>query len=235
MRAQEFLNEWQEADLYHATSTPSMLSMWHNDKMGFSGDVSTTRNYNYALGYLKNISTYGTGGGVIFTLDQDLLRRDIGRRRMPGTDWFKGEPPESSSDEFQRRSDIHDTDRFETLIKNGLKPFRKYVKKIQIWLPKKRTVKPTPPGEHPMYRHTYTPGDDPDQHYDVSVDDELMQNNWFRNPKMKATWDAVLRDPRTEVKQEIGYQKTQHNVPVSARSQYGPDHALYDPSRDEHR
>jgi hypothetical protein len=235
MRATEFITEWQEADLYHATSIPGMLSMWHNDKMGVSGDVSTTRNYNYALGYLKNISTYGTGGGVIFTLDQDLLRRDIGRRRMPGTDWFKGEPPESSSDEFQRRSDMNDTDRFETLIKNGLKPFRKYVKKIQIWLPKKRKIKPTPPGENPMYRYSQKPGDDPDQHYDVSVDDELMQNNWFRNPKMKATWDAVLRDPRTEVKQEIGYQKTQHNVPVSARSQYGPDHALYDPSRDEHR
>ena len=231
MRAQEFLNEWQEADLYHVTNIPSMLQMWHNDVMGLGGNVSTTRNYNYALGYLKNFNS----DGVIFTLDQDQLRRDIGRRRMPGTDWFKGEPPESSSDEFQRRDDSLDTDRFETMIKGGLKPFRKYVKKIQIWLPKKRTVKPTPPGEHPMYRYSYKPGDDPDQHYDVSVDDQLMQNNWFKNPTMKATWDAVLRDPRTEVKQDLGYQRTQHNVPVRARSQYGPDHQLYDPSRDEHR
>ena len=231
MRAQEFLNEWQEADLYHATNIPSLLQMWHNDVMGNGGDVSTTRNYNYALGYLKNFNS----GGVVFTLDQDLLRRDIGRRRMPGTDWFKGEPPESSSDEFQRRDDSIDTDRFETLIKGGLKPFRKYVKKIQIWLPKKRTVKPTPPGEHPMYRYSYKPGDDPDQHYDVSVNDELMQNNWFKNLTMKATWDAVLRDPRTEVKPELGHQRAQHNVPVRARRQYGPDHRLYDPSRDEHR
>jgi hypothetical protein len=207
MRAQEFLNEWQEADLYHATSIPSMLGMWYNDKMGFGGDVSTTRNYNYALGYLKSISTYGSSGGVIFTLDQDLLRRDIGRRRMPSTDWFKGEPPESSSDEFRRRDDFLDTDRFETLIKGGLEPFRKYVKKIQIWLPKK--------GE--------------------AVHDELMQNNWFKNSKMKETWDALLRDPRTEVKQELGNQQKQYNVPVRSREQYGPDHPLYDPSRDEHQ
>ena len=242
MRATEFiteqgvaegsLNEWQEADLYHVTYIPSMLQMWHNDTMGLGGDVSTTRNYNYALGYLKN---FRNSGGVIFTLDQNRLRRDIGRRRMPGTDWFKGEPPADSSDEFRRRDDSLDTDRFETLIKGGLKPFRKYVKKIQIWLPKKRTIKPTPPGEDPLYRHTYTPGDDPDQHYDVSVNDELMQNNWFRNPTMKATWDAVLRDPRTEVKSELGFQKTQHNVPVRARTQYGTDHRLYDPSKDDFR
>ena len=231
MRAKEFLNELQAADLYHATSIPSMLQMWHNDKMGLGKDVSTTRNYNYALGYLKNFDS----GGVIFTLDQDLLRRDIGRKRMPGTDWFKGEPPEDASDEFQRRDDSLDTDRFETLIKGGLKPFRKYVKKIQIWLPKKRTVKPTPPGEDPMSRYTSKPGDDPDQYYDVSVNDELMQNNWFKDPAMKATWDAILRDPRTEVKQELGYQKTQHNVPVRVRQQYNQDHPMYDPSRDENR
>jgi hypothetical protein len=235
MRATEFLNEWQEADLYHATSIPSMLGMWHDDKLGFGGNVSTTRNYNYALGYLKNISTYGESGGVIFTLDQDLLRRDIGRRRMPGTDWFKGEPPESASDEFQRRSDMHDTDRFETLIKGGLNPFRKYVKKIQIWLPKKRKLKPTPPGENSRYLHSYKPGGGPDQHYDVSVNNELMQNVWFRNPEMKATWDALLRDPRTEVKQELGNQQKQYNVPVITRNQYGPDHSLYDPSRDEYK
>ena len=230
--AEGSLNEWQEADLYHVTYIPSMLQMWHNDTMGLGGDVSTTRNYNYALGYLKN---FRNSGGVIFTLDQNRLRRDIGRRRMPGTDWFKGEPPADSSDEFRRRDDSLDTDRFETLIKGGLKPFRKYVKKIQIWLPKKRTIKPTPPGEDPLYRHTYTPGDDPDQHYDVSVNDELMQNNWFRNPTMKATWDAVLRDPRTEVKSELGFQKTQHNVPVRARTQYGTDHRLYDLSKDDFR
>jgi hypothetical protein len=235
MRAFEFLNEWQEADLYHATSIPSMLSMWHNDVIGHGGNVSTTRNYNYALGYLKNLGSTRNNGGVIFTLDQDLLRRDIGRRRMPAADWFKGEPPESSRDEFKRRYDFLDTDRFETLIKGGLKPFRKYVKKIQIWLPKKRTLKPTPPGENSWYRYSSKPGDDPDQHYDVSIDTELMQNNWFKNPTMKATWDALLRDSRTEVKQELGYQKTQHNVPVRSRSQYGPDHQLYDPSRDDYK
>jgi hypothetical protein len=105
--------------------------MWHNDVMGHGGNVSTTRNYNYALGYLKNLGGQYGIGGVIFTLDQDLLRRDIGRRRMPGTDWFKGEPPSSSSDEFKRRDDYLDTDRFETLIKGGLKPFRKYVKRFK--------------------------------------------------------------------------------------------------------
>jgi hypothetical protein len=99
-------------------------------------------------------------------------------------------------------------------------------------LPKKLTIKPTPPGEHPMYRHSYKPGDDPDQHYDVSVNNELMQNNWFKNPTMKATWDAILRDPRTEVKQELGSTKKQHNVPIMPRRQYDQDHPMYDPKRD---
>jgi hypothetical protein len=48
---------------------------------------------------------------------------------------------------------------------------------------------------------------------------------------MKATWDAILRDPRTEVKQELGYQKTQYNVPVRVRQQYNQDHPMYDPER----
>ena len=232
MRANEFITEWQEADLYHATSIPNMLNMWHTDKLGHGGQVSTTRNYNYALGYLINISTYGQRGGVIFTLDQDLLRRDIGRKRMPGTDWFRGEMPGDASDDFQPRSDMHNTDRFETLIINGLDPFRKYVKKIEIWLPRKRTVKPTPPGEGPMYRHTYHQGDSYDKHHDISLDQAYLDDR-FRNPTTKATWDAILRDPRTEVKQQLGHPSTQHNVPISKRYQYDQDHPLYDPSRDQ--
>lgn len=225
MRAKDFVTEWKEADLYHATSITNMLSMWHEDKMGYGkGNVSTTRSYNYALGYLKHISRTGSNGGAIFTLDQDLLRRDIGRKRMPQTDWFRGEPPEDAVDDFRRRSDVDDTDRFETLIKRGLNPFRKYVKKIEIWLPKKRTIKPTPPGEGPMYRRTSHPTD-PDFHYDVSADDELLQAWLKRSPEMKATWAALLRDPRTEVKKELGYQSTHHNVAVFPRQQYDADHS----------
>jgi len=230
----EVITEWQEADLYHVTSIPSMLRMWHTDNIGLGGNVSTTRNYNYALGYLKANGGRGPGG-VIFTLDQDLLRRDIGRRRMPGTDWFStrfhGGAPEDASDEFQRRRDDLDTDRFETLIKGGLSPFRKYVKKIEIWLPKDRTLKPIPPGEDPMYRNHYTPGDDPDKHYDVKLYGRLMKNNWLKDPVMRATWFAIRRDPRTEVKQELGYQKRHHGVPVDDRRQYDTNHPMYDPSR----
>jgi hypothetical protein len=224
MRAKDFITEWKEADLYHATSINSMVSMWHSDKMGYGGNVSTTRSYNYALGYLQHISEYGRNGGAIFTLDQDLLRRDIGRKRMPQTDWFRGEPPEDAVDDFRRRSDVDDTDRFETLIKRGLSPFRKYVKKIEIWLPKKRTVKPTPPGKDIWYRHTSHP-EDPDFHYDVSSNDELLQSWLGRSPEMKATWAALLRDPRTEVKKELGYQHKQHNVNVFPRQQYDADHS----------
>jgi hypothetical protein len=48
---------------------------------------------------------------------------------------------------------------------------------------------------------------------------------------MKATWDAILRDPRTEVKQELAFPRTHHNVPVRARYQYGKDHPMFDPWR----
>lgn len=230
MRAQEFIAEWQEADLYHVTSIPAMLSMWRQDRLGRGNeDVSTTRNYNYALGYLR---ASRIPGGVIFTLDQDLLRRDIGRRRMPGHDWFQGEPPEDSSDEFQRRSDFHDTDRFETLILNGLKPFKKYVKKIEIWLPVKRTPKPLQPGEN-LGRRAFYSGDDPDKYNDLSVYTELMQNNWFRDPENKTAWDQILADPRTDLKKELGYPIKRHNVAIQPRYQYGTDHPMYDPEKDE--
>lgn len=197
MRAIEFLTEWKEAYLYHATTIPALLKMWQQDKMGFSGNVSTTRNYDYALGYLLNMS-YGQHGGAIIWLNQDLLRQNIGRRRLPATDWFKGETPYDSRDDFQRRSDFHDTDRFETLIKNGLSPLRKYVAKIEVWVPK---------------------------------NEQILNNNWLKDPIDRKTWEALQRDPRVEIKQEVGGQSMRFNKPVAYHKQYNQDHDMYDPDK----
>ena len=233
MRATEFLTEWREDYLYHATSVLNAIDSWRADKLG-GNSLSTTRNYMYALGYLKNNARM-SGGGCIFWLNQKLLRQDIGRRRMPGTDWFAVNDPTAVSDEFQRRSDIHDTDRFETLITGGLSPLRKYVVKIEIWLPANRTVKPTPPGEDPMYRYRFKPGDDPNQHHDLSVNTQLMNNNWLRDPLNRKAWEAMKRDPRTEIKSELGSPRKYQGVGIPNHRQFDPDHQMYDPYYDDNR
>lgn len=231
MKASEFLTEWQEADLYHATSISRLINIWQTDTLGSQtskvSNTSTTRNYNYALGYLQGeISPYG--GGAIITLDQDLLRRDLGRKRLQPTDWFKGEPPDTADDRFQRRSIAHDTDRFETLLKDKLHPVKKYIKQVQIWLPKKRIPRPLQPGEIGVLRA----GDDPDKFYNVELDTEFL-SKILSNAQNKSTWDAMLQDPRVKVQQELGHQKKHHNVPVQSYYQYSTRHPMYNPRKDD--
>ncbi len=228
MRATEFLTEWRNDYLYHATSVPRAIDIWHEDNLGKGASVSTTRSYNYALGYLKNIAS-GNYGGVIFWIDQNLLRQDIGRRRLKGTDWFVANEPTAVSNDFQRRSDMDDTDRFETLIKQGLSPFRKYVAKIEVWLPKSREYDPNAPGYTRM-------GDHPDKNYiNVRVNQELMNNNWFHNPINRKTWEALKQDPRTEIKGELGSPWKYQGKGIQIHQQFNQNHSMYDPYNDEHR
>jgi hypothetical protein len=206
MRADEFLTEYREAYLYHATSIPSAIRIWRDDvlrggtgptgKGGFKG-VSTTRSYNYALGYMKGTS-YDDQGAVIFWIDQDSVKRDLGRRRLKGYDWFTDNDPDDVSGQFQRRSEIDDTDRFETVItQGGLKPFRKYIVKIEVWLPKSD-----------------------------SQDNNAM-DVYLQKPEDRAVWNALLADPRTDVKAEAGIPRKYQGAPIRAKVQYDPQHPMY--------
>lgn len=205
MRANEFLNEYREAYLYHATSIPNAIRIWHDDalrggtgprgKGGFKG-VSTTRSYNYALGYMKGTSFDDTGA-VIFWIDQDAVKRDLGRRRLRGYDWFTDQEPDDMRYDFQRRSEIDDTDRFETVItQGGLKPFRKYVAKTEIWLPTTDNL-----GNNAM-------------------------DAYLQKPENRVVWNALSADPRTDVKQEVRPRKYQ-GAPIRAKVQYDTQHPMY--------
>lgn len=219
MLINEILTEWRESYLYHTTSIPSAVSIWRDDFLSgntgptvghnkFSG-VSTTRNYNYALGYLIG-NNHDTAGGVIFWINQDLVKRDLGRRRLKGYDWFQDRTPDDTIDDFQFRSELHDTDRFEIVItKGGLKPFRKYVAKIEIWLPEPKNLTP----------------DQQDN------SDETMLSNYFRNPLDKKAWKAMLRDPRTDVKKDPGLPKKYQGSTIRRKVQYDIGHPMY---RDEY-
>ena len=244
MRANEFITEWREANLYHATSIPNAIRIWRDDALrggtgpggsnGFRG-VSTTRNYNYALGYMLG-DNYDDQGGVIFWIDQDLVKRDLGRRRLKGYDWFTDNNPDDTSDEFQRRSEFDDTDRFETVItKGGLKPFRKYVSKIEIWLPKAFDKAPAPPGLTPTQQHQWTNNTgefardykNPDK-YNVNIrPNENVMAGYLSDPLNKKAWNAILQDPRTDVKSTPGLPRSYQGKNIRRKVQYDKNHPMY--------
>lgn len=245
MRINEILTEWKESYLYHATDIPSAISIWRSDslrggsgptigKTKFSG-VSTTRNYNYALGYMKGDNT-DSEGSVIFWINQDLVKRDIGRRRLKGYDWFQDNKPDDTVDDFQFRSDSHDTDRFETVItKGGLTPFRQYVSKIEIWLPKTydRAPLPADASEDDKWQYHFSTGKfahdykNPDKHRINIRPDEKIMGNYLSNPLDKLAWDAMLRDPRTDVKKAPGLPRTYQGKNIRIRRQYDHNHEMH--------
>lgn len=242
----ENLNEWREAYLYHATSITAAIRIWQNDnlqggtgpandkKNSFSG-VSTTRNYNYALGYLRGFS-YDDTGGVIFWIDQDKVKRDLGRRRLRGYDWFVDNNPDDVSSEFQRRSDFNDTDRFETVItKGGLKPFRPYVAKIEIWLPKTSDKAPPPPNASEQERWDWENNlgkyssdyKNPDKGRINIRPDQDKINKWLTNPLDRKTWEALLKDSRTDVKSTPGLPHKHLGKFIHRKVQYDTEHPMY--------
>jgi hypothetical protein len=245
MRASEFITEWRESYLYHATSIPNAIQIWRQDALkGGTGPrygrtkfkgVSTTRNYNYALGYMTG-DNYDDRGGVIFWINQELVKQDLGRRRLKGYDWFVDNDPDDTSDEFQYRSDFHDTDRFETVItKGGLTPFRKYVAKIEIWLPKAFDKAPMPQGLDPTQQFQWTNQTgpyaldykDPDKHrVNIRPNEEVM-NRYLLDPLNKQAWSAMLADPRTDVKPNPGLPKKHQGKFITRRVQYDQNHPMY--------
>jgi hypothetical protein len=245
MRANEFITEWREAYLYHATSIPDSIRIWHQDwlrggtgpiygRTKFQG-VSTTRNYNYALGYLIGNNRDSTGG-VIFWINQDLVKRDLGRRRLKGYDWFTDNEPDDTSDEFQRRSEFDDTDRFETVItKGGLHPFKKYVTKIEIWLPKTSDRMPPPEEltpdqkrnwEHNLGDYNLDPKNPDKYRTNIRVDQKVM-DRYLSTPAEKQTWLSMTSDPRCEIKQTPGLPRQYQGTYIRQKVQYDTDHPMY--------
>lgn len=244
MRINEILTEWREAYLYHATTIPGAISIWKADSLrGGSGPSvgknqfrgpSTTRSYHYALGYMKNENRDNTGG-VIFWINQELVKRDLGRRRLKGYDWFTDHDPSDTSDEFQRRSELHDTDRFETVIKGGLTPFKKYLVKIEIWLPRTfdRAPPPADADEDELFawrnrtgKYSLDPKDPYKGQINVRPDQEVIKK-YTSDPAAKQAWESMLSDPRTDVKSELGMPKKYQGAPISIKRQYDRNHPMY--------
>jgi hypothetical protein len=245
MRSAEFITEWRESYLYHATSIPNAIQIWRQDALkGGTGPrygrtkfkgVSTTRNYNYALGYMRGDS-YDSTGGVIFWINQDRVKQDLGRRRLKGYDWFADNQPDDVSDKFQFRSEFHDTDRFETVItKGGLSPFRKYVAKIEIWLPKTFDQAPMPQGLNATQQFQWQNQTGPyamdyknPDKYRVNIrPDEEVMGRYLSDPINKKAWSAIIADPRTDVKSNPGLPKTYQGKGIRSKFQYDQNHPMY--------
>lgn len=247
MRIDEILTEWRESYLYHSTDIPSAITIWRTDNLRggtgpsigrnrFSG-VSTTRSYSYALGYLNGNSTENEGG-VIFWLDQDLIKRDLGRRRLKGYDWFADNNPDDTSDEFQLRNWFKDTDRAEIVItKGGLSPIRKYVHKIEIWLPKTFDREPLPLNatererfewQNKIGNYSYNPNYPDRGKINIRSDEEKI-SRYLRDPMDKKAWEAMIKDPRADIK--LGLPQTHLGKYVYPRKQYDYNHPMFNRSR----
>ena len=226
MRAHEFLTEWRESNLYHGTDLLSAIEIWMSNKLNpnkHAEGVSTTRNYAYVLGYLKNSSE--NDGGVIFWLNQDKIKQQFGRRKLVGYDWFVDHDPATIGDNFQRRSWGHDTDRAETTLVGGLQPLNPFVDKIEIWLPRKFDYQD----------HSFNPGDDPDSNKkNIRVNNDRLQEILF-NKRIRMGWEKLKADPRTEIKNELGSPRKHLGKYVEPRRQYSPEHPMYEPRYDDDR
>jgi hypothetical protein len=227
MTIEDLLEAVRPADLYHVTTIPGLLAMWQSDRLGGDGlkaRPSTTRSWNYALGYLKTVSNYGHGGGAIISIDQDLLKRDLGRRRIRGYDWFADQEPDDMNPDAERRSWAWDTDRAEQQILGGIDNLKRYIKRIDIWLPKLQTRRADAP---PTDSYKYGEYQDPDANYDVATNLELI-TRWLKaNPQDKAAWDQLKQDPRVIIHTAPGYQKQNLGRPLQGRQQYDQEHPAY--------
>lgn len=231
MRAKQFISEWREDYLYHATDISSAIRIWANDKLGLGNDTrkttSTTRNYTYALGLLNSISR---SGGVIFWIDQNKLRQDIGRKKIKGYDWFAQHEPEDVDPDIQLRNWSQDTDRSETTVAGGIPNFKKYLVKTEVWLPQAHDMRPLTKDET---HRVYYPGDARDKyHTNVRVDQTYLDRNILANPATKQSWEQMLADPRTTVKPELGSPTSYQGKRVSTRDKFDQDHRMYQQRRE---
>jgi len=237
MKIKDIILEYKEAYLYHTTDIFSAIRIWQSDdlrggsgpsdgKTKFSG-ASTTRNYNYALGYLRGSHYYS---GVIFWLNQDLIKQDIGRRRLRGYDWFVDAEPNTLNVDANRRDDFQDTDRFETVItKGGLTPFRKYVAKMEVWLPRTHDRLPPQPNERPWDRAANDTKNPDKWNTNIRIDQELI-DSWLKDPMLRGAWEAMKRDPRTDIKTELGKPSVYQGKQIEPKVQFNTEHPAYDAS-----
>ena len=92
MRAQEFLVEYARAPLYHGTSIKNaesilqdgMLSQYADGGVS-EGQISLTRAFDTSLRFAEGAMP----AGVVFVLDQEAIKRAVGRKLQP-YDWQQG-------------------------------------------------------------------------------------------------------------------------------------------------
>jgi hypothetical protein len=153
MRSREFIAEFRENRLYHATTFPSALAVWKSQE--FRPGTSFTRMWTYAWGYARGMN-YPQSGYVVFALDYDRLRREFGRRNLYFYDWFQVNEPVDAR--YSLRHWWDDTDRAEVRNVRPI-PLSRFLASVDVWLPvdyrpsadPKYTLMPLPPQQQAQW------------------------------------------------------------------------------------
>jgi hypothetical protein len=216
MRAKEFITEWRDSHLYHATTWGDALAIWRSG--AFRPGTSFTRMWTYATGYAQGMQS-PSNGYAVFALDADKLRREFGRSNLSGYDWFHDHNP-SDAGRYQRRDWFSDTDRAEEQNRKAI-PVKKFLAKLDIWMPVDHTYKP----EHKNY--TWIPGKKVDLNtiYDYTLTAGVQRA--LERPETKQIWDDMTQDPRVKVHPIGAFGGSQQGVRIDSRVQYDQNHPAY--------
>lgn len=223
MRAQEFITEYRESHLYHATTFPDALRIWSAG--AFRKGTSFTRMWAYVQGYAMSLG-HGELGRAIFAMDADRLRREFGRRNLRGYDWFQAHDPQDAG-RYRRRDWNLDTDRAE---ERNLKPLpvKPYLARLDLWLPVDHRPKP---GLNHTFRYNNPPlGLDPHRDEDWASFD--LRREWMKNwvesdPRLNAAWQEMQQDPRIKIHPVGPMPRGVPGLKITARQQYDRDHPAY--------
>ncbi len=150
------INEQARADLYHGTSLRGAVAILQANLIkanmslhstvvptsvkGQSKTVSLTRSYQVATSFAwDKMYKWDDATGVVFVLDQDLLKRDFGKRLRPyddtDTEWF--------AQNLQRYDNVKGPVSYRSLNKNEIEEVihgdipnaSKYIKRIIVFPP----------------------------------------------------------------------------------------------------
>ena len=216
MRAEEFITEWRDSHLYHATTWGDAINIWREGT--FRPGTSFTRMWTYAAGYAQGTS-YSSHGRIIFALDADKLRREFGRRNLFGYDWFQDNNPDDAGN-YHRRDWFDDTDRAEERNRLPI-PVKKYLAQVDIWMPVNATRKPEMRNVAVKAGQRYVHSDWDDYTLSPGVERALQR------PETKAVWDDMISDPRVKIHPLTDPGFYQQGVRIDPRRQYDHNHPAY--------
>lgn len=153
---ESLINEQARADLYHGTSLHGALAILKSNLIkanmplhstvipaavkGHAKSVSLTRSFQVASKFARD-SAYNWADvtGVVFVLDQDLLKRDFGKRLRPyddtDTEWFAQQLRRYDNEKGTASWRSLNKNEIEEVIYGDIPNAGKYIKQIVVFPP----------------------------------------------------------------------------------------------------